>query len=215
MLARNVWVLTKGHQWITWSTNRKYQTLNKQTHITKRLLFTLGPVCSICCNSHDSNVLILKFNFAPTAAKVIIRTKMKTRNKEKWTVKQRPALCWPHSWAWLVVATLIFSFLRVPSDKCWVLFPLAAEESRGGRVKLMYAYDSHSLAGSDQQSALPLSTCFPSGQGQCCLHLVETNSGLRGLNALQGCRLRRCGKQLFANQANQKSSGDNVLICSC
>lgn len=68
---------------------------------------------------------------------------------QEWTVKQRQAIRWPHSWAWLVVATLIFSFLRVASDKCWVLFPLATEKSRCGGVKWMHAYHSHSLADSD------------------------------------------------------------------
>lgn len=71
---------------------------------------------------------------------------------DKSKVKQRAARRWPHSRAWLVVvvvATLIFFFLPVASDKCWALFPLATEKSRCGGVKLMYTSHSHSLAGSD------------------------------------------------------------------
>lgn len=132
---------------------------------------------------------------------------------KKSKVKQRATRRWPHSRAWVVVvATLIFSFLRVASDKCWALFPLATEKSHCGGVKLMYT--SHS-----QFSMLRLAI------SASCEHFFfffflkadtmlspSCRGSLRAAKYLVHCRepqarrccLRQWGKQLFADQANTK-----------
>lgn len=124
---------------ITWPKNRKCQTLNSLIH--KHLLFWFGSqfAQNARYNFYFTTLLRLELHFSLEHV----------RKHKKRAVKQRRATFWPRSRSWLVVANLIFFFLWVASDKCTALFPLATEKSRCGRVKLMYASHSDSLAGAD------------------------------------------------------------------